>query len=125
MKIWNIIMVAVTAIVFVMAVMYAATGTLPFGMDQKPDTDAYFTLVGLFLMAFFYLLQTILGFLTIGDHKKGPFCNVIGLLAWVEAVIMFLAVFGDDASDWIMLFVLIIPAAFQSSLAQNIGRAQK
>jgi len=115
-------MVAVTAVVCVMAGMYAATGTLPFGMDQKPDTDAAFTLVGLLLMALFYLLQTIMGFLTINDHKKGGLCNIVGLLAWVIAVIMFLSVFGDDAADWIMLFVLVIPAAFQSSLAQKMAK---
>ena len=124
LKIWNIIMVILTAIIFAVAVIFIVSGNLPFGMQIKKGADPAFMTAGLLIFGALALAETIFGFLTVKDSRKGSICNVISYIFLAVAVIVFITCIGDDAVDWILYFLFTVPTIAHSAFAQKVGKGK-
>lgn len=120
MKVWNIIMVAVVAYLFVIGGMIVANGALPFGMDEEPRMTASILMPWFFVLAVVTLVQTVFGFLSVRDPKKGAACNIVGWITWIVGLLLFIIGIGASGYEWISFFIITLPPIFQAAAARAL-----
>lgn len=122
LKIWNVIMLVLTAFIFVMAGMILSTGVLPFGMDEEPGVAVSFLLPWFFVLAVLTLIQAVLGFLTVRDQKMGRICDIMGYVTWIAGLLLFIFGIGASGYEWIIFFIVTLPPIFHSAIARKAAR---
>lgn len=124
LKVWNGIMIAEVVFGAALTIWFAATGALPFGMKTEAWVASMPGVLIACMAAFVVLaaVQTGLGFRTIKDGRKGKSCFMIEIAVWAVLAAVFIIMLDAEAAGWVMLFILLVPAALHASVANEIAK---
>lgn len=124
LKIWNGVMVAEVAFAAVLTIWFAAMGELPFGMKTEPWIAPMPWILTACMVAYTVLtaVQAALGFRAVKDSRKGKNCYIVGMVAWAILTSIFIVMVDAEIVGWVIFFILLVPAAIHSNMANEIAK---
>lgn len=131
LKVFNVIMIVLTALAAFMAVWYGVGAGALFGIEPLNEMltigihSKVFGVLGMAVTAVCFLVQTIIGFKSIGSRKGGTLANILTVVEMFLMLLVDNVLFGDAWQKWIIYLVFMIPSAVHSTLVQKVCKNEE